>query len=143
MELEIRELNRNTPEAYAAAAICQAEIYTDRGPYRLRWYDGQEVYAAFIQGDMVGMSQVYPDPANRKSFHVARLAVTSAFQRQGIGTALIAHAANLARERGYEKLSTYPITDRSELFYASQGFEQKDPDGYFKDMFRNLMLDDR
>lgn len=58
---------------------------------------------------------------------LARLAVDTAFERQGIGGSLLMHAlrvtAEIAHQAGVKALIVNPIDAEAEQFYANHGFE--------------------
>ncbi|HSX06416.1 MAG TPA: GNAT family N-acetyltransferase [Candidatus Saccharimonadia bacterium] len=142
MEFEIRQLERYTREAATANAICRAALLTPRA--HLGWYDDSQVHGAFVGDSMVGVSEIYEDAQDRRRLYIARLAVDPGSQGQHVGTRLVDHAASLAIRQGYDMLSTFPATERSEDFFVSRGFKWPPPP--LKDigthMYRDLTIGD-
>ena len=61
----------------------------------------------------------------RRFLSVDQLAVVPAHRRQGVGRALMAHARQIARDRGLTRLEleAYALNHDAQAFYASEGFD--------------------
>ena len=61
----------------------------------------------------------------RRFLSVDQLAVVPAHRRQGVGRALMAHARQIARDRGLTRLEreAYALNHGAQAFYASEGFD--------------------
>lgn len=89
--------------------------------------EGRVLGCACINGDespeYAEVAWAYTDPV----LSVHRLAVDPAVQRQGVATALIAYAEDLARSRGVKALhvDTYAKNDRMQALFRKRGYVQR------------------
>ena len=140
MEITVREARRGD---YAAAGDVAVAAYRtidpELGAYeqRLRDVAGRTtdatVLVAVAGGRVVGTATYVPGPQSRLAESEAAddaglrmLAVAPDVSRQGIGTALVAHALDLARRAGRRRLVllTRPQMHSAHRVYARLGFRR-------------------
>ena len=90
------------------------------------------IFIAFSKGSPVGYiyTQIIrrAETSLRKAWdrlYIHQMSVNQAFQRRGLGRALLQTAMNLAKERGISTISldVWSFNTRAKDFYISQGFE--------------------
>ncbi len=81
------------------------------------------VFVAEVDGRVVGELEAYlsREAVPFGTLHLSLLYIHRAYQRRGIGTALMARLVALARERGAAQITTQPEPS-AEPFYRRQGF---------------------
>lgn len=131
-------------EAIAADAAALAQVY--RSAYRENrdlgfpmkgesvtegevadWIREHRVYVAEVEGGVVGgvrLEETEPDRVK-----LSRLGVREDWKRNGVGSRLLAHAEDAARECGYATvwLTTPPEHPHLPAFYRSRGYEETGP----------------
>jgi len=60
------------------------------------WFDPEQVEIVLVDGRPVGMIQAHPAPAN--TFYISRIELIPEMQNQGVGTALMRHVLERARQ---------------------------------------------
>ena len=75
--------------------------------------------AAYEDDTMMGCCMLVEE--NSKSVRLRQMAVTKETQRKGIGKALMQFAENLARDRGYERITMHARKD-AVGFYEKMGY---------------------
>ena len=86
-----------------------------------------EVFAAIdSQDDLLGVATLVDDDelpdAPEPGPWLAAVFVTPEARKLGVGSALVEHVVNRARELGYSKIYLY--TEHQELWYASKGWSK-------------------
>ncbi|WBB71689.1 GNAT family N-acetyltransferase [Micromonospora sp. WMMD1128] len=105
--------------------IDQADAYAAGDGLWFAEIDGTEVGAL-----VVGAATEYVPPATEPELYVNLLVTDRAYAGLGIGARLLAHAADLARERGLGllRVDCYRSPDRALVrFYEGCGFTATDP----------------
>ena len=99
---------------------------------------GHEMTIAEIDGKVAGL--IYWRDDFIESVHVAE-----AFQGQGVGKALMAHAEKLMREAGHPvaRLETDTFNERSHAVYRSLGYVERDryPDDEWNSGFTTILFE--
>ena len=103
---------------------------------RIAHWPDQEVLVAIVDGEIVGLCHLQGVPliASDGYAEVQALVVSQAFQRRGIGAALLRQAVSWSRLRGYTRTRLRSGMHRHEahLFYESQGFAKARPSYAFE-----------
>jgi len=88
------------------------------------WQRGEGFLTAEIDGEVQGYVDVLAQPWQRLGW-IANLAVDRSFRRRGIGTALMRHARQWAREQGLQMLLAEATTKNypALCFYQKLGFQ--------------------
>jgi ribosomal protein S18 acetylase RimI-like enzyme len=127
------ELNREVQVLHAAAEPRQFKpVVTDLAPFAVLVSD-PETYAfiAEVGGEAAGycVCKVLRRPDGPFSYaatavYVDQMAVLSAYQRRGVGAAMIERAKSLATEVGADwiDLEVWSFNSGAQQFYAAQGF---------------------
>lgn len=132
-EALLLELNREVQALHAAGEPRLFKpMVTDLGPFMAQVADAETaVFIAEVRGEPAGygVMKVMQRPdgpfGHAATFvYVDQMAVLSAFQRHGVGTALIEQAKALAAEAGTNQiiLEVWNFNSGARDFYASQGF---------------------
>jgi ribosomal protein S18 acetylase RimI-like enzyme len=127
------ELNREVQALHAAAEPRQFKpVVTELAPFAAL-VDDPETYAfiAEVGGEAIGycVCKVMSRPEGPFSYaltivYIDQMAVLSAYQRHGVGAALIERAKSLAAEVGATRidLEVWSFNSGAQGFYAAQGF---------------------
>jgi GNAT superfamily N-acetyltransferase len=147
-DLEIRVADRDDYQAYNRLIIEVDALHAAREPRYFQvpepsgrprdYYDSilkdpaQIIFLAVLEGAVVGQIHLeIQDPgglpilAPRKAVRVADIVVTPAFQRRGVGRALMQRAKLWAKERGAQELalSVRAFNKGAMKMYLAEGFQ--------------------
>jgi predicted N-acetyltransferase YhbS len=91
------------------------------------WIREHRVYVAETGGEVVGGVRVAETDPDRVK--LSRLGVREDWKGEGVGSRLLAHAEDAARERGYATiwLTTPPEHPHLPAFYRRGGYEESEP----------------
>lgn len=127
--LVFRELRRDDIEngfldALAALTTVELDPVTARDLFD-RTPGNQHTFVAEHEGRVIGTTSLIIDQkyihSGGRVGHIEDVAVTPAYQRRGIGTALVRHAVRAARDRGCYKVILHCFANLSP-FYQQLGF---------------------
>jgi GNAT superfamily N-acetyltransferase len=128
-----------------APADAPMELLLDADPYeeKVRGYrDRCTCFAAILDGAVAGVCLVMP--IGNGVDELMNIAVTTALQKRGVGTALLEHVIAWARARGAKRLDVGTGTFGYQLaFYQRRGFRAVAVDrGFFLDRYPEEIRED-
>lgn len=108
--------NRELGYPTKAASATEADIHD--------WLEATRVFVAEIDGRVVGAIRI--EETNPERAKISRLGVHEDWKRNGIGSALLDHAEELARAEGFDAVWLTTPEDHPHLlsFYRDQGYRE-------------------
>ncbi len=123
---EIRQIQTYEDPLFA----CAKRLNDTTHAYLLDWLDLPHQSYVALDPDtpekVIGVIQVEDFSIARHhkygDAYISRLAVDSGFRRMGVGSLLVAHTVQIAREAGLELMSTIALSPTAQAFFEKQGF---------------------
>jgi ribosomal protein S18 acetylase RimI-like enzyme len=109
-------------ETWQSAMDTLRETYRTSPGFLDNWTPPSDLtkIAAVLDGRVVGVVQCYPE---EDRMHIMRFGVRSDCRGKGVGRALIAFVADLARRKGFRCLDVYTIKETGSVpIYKALGF---------------------
>lgn len=100
------------------------------------------VYGAYIDNNLLGVYVLYP--VNDGTAEIKNIAVNEDYHNKGIGTQMLYHAMNQAKELGYKEIiiGTGDVGDLQLYLYQKVGFKKYDvKKNFFIDNYDELMFE--
>ena len=110
-------------DSEAIRAVRHAVFSVEQGIAETLDFDGRDhecvhLLARLGEGEIVGTARMLPDG------HVGRIAVHKEWRGRGVGTRLVEHLTEVARERGFAEIHLHSQVQAAE-FYSRLGFEAR------------------
>jgi ribosomal protein S18 acetylase RimI-like enzyme len=89
--------------------------------FHRNWFNPEQIELVLVNGRPAGMIQTHSTPAD--TFYISRIELLPDFQNQGVGTALLQHLVQRARESGATAAELHVLEqNRARKLYERLGF---------------------